>query len=409
MQAWTPLITDPPLAARARRIIEHVCGQVAQQPGSTRRGPLAALVRSPSLASGLSGAALLAAQRAHAEPGWPWGAAIDLARGAVEVVEASPSPGLFNGLAGLGFAVEHVARLGGRALGRREDPCGEIDTLLESYVLDRSNLADPQLVLGLAGLGVYWLERLPRRAARRGLAGVVRRLAAEAEVAGPGLAWRLGPAWMTRADAARFPDGRLDLSVAHGHPGVVGFLASALAAGVEPATTRYLLEGGVRWLLAARRGSPNTPDRLAWCVGDLGTAVVLWRAGLAARRRDWVSQAHRIARRAARQRGDAAAVVDAMLCHGAAGNAHLFGHLFQWSGDAAFARAARHWYRCACDAFDPERTASGFRFYIARRPGGRPDWVEDYGLLNGTTGVALALHAGLTPSEPSWDRVLLAC
>jgi hypothetical protein len=35
-------------------------------------------------------------------------------------------------------------------------------------------------------------------------------------------------------------------------------------------------------------------------------------------------------------------------------------------------------------------------------------WEPAADLLNGATGVALALHAAISPIEPAWDQLLLA-
>ena len=39
---------------------------------------------------------------------------------------------------------------------------------------------------------------------------------------------------------------------------------------------------------------------------------------------------------------------------------------------------------------------------------GNPTWEPSADLLNGATGVALALHAAISPIEPAWDQLLLA-
>jgi hypothetical protein len=80
--------------------------------------------------------------------------------------------GLFEGLAGLGWVVEHVARrLSGES---RETPLnGDIDAALLQE-LERGRWQHGwDLATGLAGLGIYFLERLPAAAALQGLALVV--------------------------------------------------------------------------------------------------------------------------------------------------------------------------------------------------------------------------------------------
>jgi hypothetical protein len=79
-------------------------------------------------------------------------------------------------------------------------------------------------------------------------------------------------------------------------------------------------------------------------------------------------------------------VRDASLCHGAAGNAHLFHRWYALTGEPVFAEAARTWYAHALGMPPPESMA----------------------FLEGAAGIALALVAATTEIEPAWDRVLLA-
>jgi hypothetical protein len=103
---------------------------------------------------------------------------------------------------------------------------------------------------------------------------------------------------------------------------------------------------------------------------------------------------------------DAAGVVDAGLCHGAAGDAHLFNRLYQATGDPAFAEAARHWYERALDLRRPDEGFAGFPSWGPDRDR-KMTWIADAGFLTGAAGVGLAMLAATTPIEPQWDRLLL--
>jgi hypothetical protein len=76
--------------------------------------------------------------------------------------------GLLEGLAGLGWVVEHVARrLGGES---KETPLnGDIDAALLQELQRGRWQHGWDLANGLTGLGIYFLERLPAAAARQGL------------------------------------------------------------------------------------------------------------------------------------------------------------------------------------------------------------------------------------------------
>jgi hypothetical protein len=119
----------------------------------------------------------------------------------------------------------------------------------------------------------------------------------------------------------------------------------------------------------------------------------------------WEQGALEIARRAAERAPKTAGVVDAGLCHGAAGLGHLFNRMFQATGETQFNEAATFWFE---RALEMRRPAEGIGGFSARdRVDGETRWVDDPGILTGAAGIALALLAATTPIEPAWDRMLL--
>lgn len=195
---------------------------------------------------------------------------------------------------------------------------------------------------------------------------------------------------------------------------------------------RLLLGAAVRWLLAqetpdpGQLGEPGEPGepggyrfphvlapgvprercRIAWCYGDLGLAAALLVAARGAAEPEWEAAAMRLARAAAARPNRDAGVVDAALCHGAAGVGHLFNRLYQATGDEALAAASRHWLGVALAGRRPGRGIGGFRFWHVRS--GDWQWVDATGFLEGAAGVALSLLAAISPVTPDWDQVLLA-
>ena len=89
--------------------------------------------------------------------------------------------GLYGGMCGVGWSVEHLARLldensEASDAGSSDDPIEAIDTYLNNS-LESGNWQGPyDLISGLVGFGAYFLERLPRQSARRGIELVLRKL-----------------------------------------------------------------------------------------------------------------------------------------------------------------------------------------------------------------------------------------
>jgi hypothetical protein len=398
-RAWQPLL-DGGRADRARAVIDAIAGALDGDP--------VAAGGSPSLLGGAAGRALVFAylDRAWPERGYAQRAARWLDAAIDRLAEQPMSPGLYAGFTGVAWVVEHLG--GGEDA---DDAAAAIDdALLEQLRGAAACGLDHDLIGGLAGLGVYALERLPRASGAALLALIVERLgeAAEPGVGGGGGggdgvgggAWRTAPERMLPETRAAHPAGYLDMGVAHGAPGPISILAGACAAGVAAARARPLLDGAWRWMMANQlppgEGSafplwrsasePARPARSAWCYGDPGAARAMFVAARAIGCEPWARDALAISRRALERPRDRTGCCDPGLCHGAAGLAHLANRMWQDTGDPAFADAARAWYEEALAMPRPDEAS----------------------LLTGTAGLALALAAALAPVEPAWDRVLLA-
>jgi lantibiotic biosynthesis protein len=305
---------------------------------------------------------------------------------------------LYQGFAGVAWTLAHVD--GWLFELSDGDPNDGVDAALLDLVRDAPWRGEYDLVSGLTGIGLYALERLPRPTAHTLLSTVVARLAELAEADAEHGLWWTPAARLPAGVRPSFPSGAWNLGVAHGAPGVVGLLARASAMGV---TAAGLLAGrAVDWLLAQQlpaelgSGFPAfvAPDphldhgrsRLAWCYGDAGIAGVLLPAARQAGVADWEPAAVRIAERAAAYPLAQSGVVDAALCHGSAGLAHIYNRLYQATGSPTLRAAAERWLQHVVDAWCAERGS---------------------GLLGGAAGVGLVLLAASTPLEPGWDRLFL--
>jgi hypothetical protein len=321
-----------------------------------------------------------------------------LARATEALATATASPALFGGFTGLAWVHEHRRNF------TQADADGvneEIDAALLDLVKPRPWRATYDLIDGLVGYGVYALERLPRPSAARLLETIVAHLAETAEPQRTGLAWRTCPSWWATDDRHALSYG-INLGVAHGVPGVIALLGRIVDAGVATREASALLDQAVAWLLGqelppsaaaafaynVRRGAPSEPARAAWCYGDPGIAAALYVAAGAAREPAWRRAAIRIGARAAERDPESCGVVEAGLCHGAAGLAHVFHRLHVATTDERFASAAYAWLR---------------RALAMKVPAGD-------GLLTGKAGLALALAGFAAPKGArwaSWDRLLL--
>ena len=327
--------------------------------------------------------------------------------------ESVRTVGFFGGLSGIGWSYRHIHQLlHGRPAA--EDVTADLDDLIAELVAVGPWPWEYDLIYGLAGIGAYALDH-PNRAWRESVIGkILDRLEESAQRFDHGIAWLNRPELMVEVDAERYPQGRFDMGLAHGTAGVVGFLGQICKAGGFGDRARAMLSDAIAWLLSSRRpegGGSVFPVffgelascRSAWCYGDPGTAAALFRAGEGARGSAWESAALDIARRDCFRPFEDCGVVDAGLCHGSAGLAHLYARFFQATGERVFLAAATRWLR---ETLAMRQAGEGLGGYSSWWPLAG-EWRTAPGLLTGVAGIGLALIAATTSVEPGWDRPLL--
>lgn len=303
-------------------------------------------IEDASLSRGAAGIALF-----HAYAGDERSAVACLERATSAMRSSRMGATFFSGFTGVAWAIEHLRR---RGVGVQRDRCLRIDEALLRVVERTPWERDLELIGGVVGVGVYACERLPHDNGVRLLTAVVDRLAKTAQHTPEGVTWESRAEWFPEPFRGDYPARFYHLGMALGVPGVVALLGLACGAGVAEDVARPLLRDAVDWLLAQRLDAPAgcyprwltegkepVPARLAWCVGDPGVAAALAVAGRQAGEPAWVEEAAAIARVAAARPEADTGVVDAVLCHGSAGLAHLFGRLAAVTGMDSCGRRRR--------------------------------------------------------------------
>jgi len=360
--------------------------------------------------------ALVSEYLSMSESPYPWRAqAIECLLAVANRVSRELPSGLFDGLSGVGWTVEHLRRsFAGRTvdnsdINAADDPLEDIDSLLLRR-LERDHWPSSyDLIGGLVGVGVFFLERLPVESAYRGITLILTHLERQAEESCSGITWHTPPRLLPENQRRECPAGHYNLGVAHGVPGVLHFLGEAIAAGIEQSRAWHLLEGSVRWLLAQQQpshalsrygnwivpGEEPKVSRLAWCYGDLGIAAIFDHIAQRVAREDWLKFARSLLDVCVtRSPGE---LTEAELCHGAMGIAHIFNRVYQGNRVIRYKEAANRYYEKGLALMDQLHTET------PRRSSG-PDPSP---FLQGKVGVILALLSAINPIEPQWDRRLM--
>jgi lantibiotic modifying enzyme len=409
MTEWTPLL-EGPIRERALQSIAEIEGWLRERQGSDE----------PTLAGGLAGLSFLFAELERVQPRNGHQAhAEQLILEAAAAIEKQPLlPWFYSGFSGIAWSIERLSAMGVSSIEDLE----VIDEALLGLVSRKPWNADYDLIVGLVGLGVYMLERLPRPEAARCLEEIVARLEERSTRDERGVSWWTPPQHLPPHQRANCPDGYFNLGAAHGIPSVVALLALIARAGVAERRARELAMGGARWLLAnvlpeapgARfswfiaPGIPIKSARAAWCYGDPGVVLCLLVAARALGDQELERAALEIAREAAQRPAEHAGVIDAGICHGAAGLGHIYNRLYQATREPLFKEAATSWFARTLEMRRPGEGVAGYLVWNQLPGQAEPGWVADGSLLMGAAGIALTLLAACHPVTPSWDGMLMA-
>ena len=376
---WQPIVQGD-LAEKARhRIAQIRAALIANCHGARKNSD-------PTLAVGHAGVALFFAQEEKSLCGTKNqnSVAVPLLMQALKDEDDWwRTPSLYAGVVGIGWAITHISNELGTSVGLSLE---HLDQELLEFCRDGKSELTGDLIDGFVGIGVYALERWPAPFAVDCIPLVINRL---------------------KSATLR------DLGLAHGIAGVIAFLSAA--ARLDRRWKRQIttlveqqIESVMRHRFSAAFPSAEVrgENRLAWCLGDLSLAVALYAAGREFNREDWINNGRHLAVAATERPLASTGIVDAGICHGAAGLGHLFNRLFQATGEERFVAAAREWFRRLLAM--PERP-DGVAGFAAWNYSAIEGWhrVADGGFLMGAAGIGLALMAAVNSCEPVWDRVLL--
>jgi len=409
---WQPILSGS-LADEVARTVTEVAEEILE-----RRDELSAGKSPPEIAIANAETALFYGYLAQARGSARYEAvAADLLFNArSSLAEAEISPWLYDGLAGVAWMSVHLDSLSNGGI--RDDVYLDVDCAILDVVTQKPWTDSYDLIYGLVGLGIYFLERLPDSHAETGLNAIIDRLEETVEITPAGFRWLTRPDWLSEPESSLTPHGYYALGMAHGIAGVISFLASLFKTGIARERAKRLLEGSVKWLVS-QQGYSRTEEKyprcvgpgvqpdgfFGWCWGDAGIAAALIAAACALDNNEWRSNAIDLASNAARQR--TTRPKDSCLCHGAAGHGHIFNRLYQATMHAPLKEGSIYWFERALDLRrSGEEVLGGFAYFVPG-PGGEKKYYDLPGFLIGASGTALALLAATTATNPGWDRRLL--
>ncbi len=316
------------------------------------------------------------------------------------------------GLAGVGWMMEHLVQID-FVEADTDDILEDLDSFLHKAMISDIKNGNYDFLHGAVGNGTYFLNRLNKKESKNYLKELVDHLdKISHKKRGNKIAWE------SVLDHEKGTKG-YNLSLSHGISSIIVFLAKMLEKGIYIGKVSRLLNGAVNYLLShaldTEKYSSNFPSwiskeyptdssRLAWCYGDLGVGIALWQAARAAGNKEWEQRAldtlqHTTGRRDLKEN----MVLDAGLCHGAAGMAHIYNRLYHYTGFDAFKESALYWLDQTQKMAVYKDGYAGYKAWHTEKYGG---WVTEAGLLEGIAGIGLMLISIVSDIEPKWDRSL---
>lgn len=331
----------------------------------------------------------------------------------MDTVDNSQVPHSFcSGLAGFGWALAHLSNRGFID----DDPAElfeDLDDFLANAMTSFFNRFYWDYLHGALGCGLYFLERLKNKASSSSihLSPVIDFLEKQGEPSSNNHI-----CWSSMINNKTMALG-YNLSLSHGMASIVAILSRILETQPNQEKVAALLTGAVEYILAqaqepGQHGShfpawvceaePARFSRLAWCYGDLGTGIALLRAAGVMKNQRWGTRALEVLEHTSTRRDPyKEQVSDGGLCHGAAGLSHCYRHIYTQTGQKRFAESADYWLNYTLDrSCHPDGPAG----YKALQEKG---FINEYGILNGISGIGLALLTALSDIKPTWDAFLL--
>ncbi len=211
----------------------------------------------------------------------------------------------------------------------------------------------------------------------------------------------------------------INLGFAHGLSGMLAFISLAK---IENAYFDKYFEFShkiVEFLLSKlnRKGRSQFPSiifydgkrnynysRLSWCYGDLcvGYAILLFSEAFdKPYYREVALQI--LLKTTSRTDLYQENILDACLCHGTSGLAHIYNRIYQHTLEEKFKTSSIYWYKQTFKMSTSKNELAGFTFNLSDK---ETEFINSYSFLNGISGVGLSMLSGISDIYPSWDRLL---
>lgn len=323
-----------------------------------------------------------------------------------------------SGLSGFGWTFNHLIDNG--FMEAEENQIADIDDIVAEAALKDINNLWYDYMHGAVGVGLYLVMRNTLSEKNySSLSQLIEKLYEIRVESDKGITWRdyldivFGE---KKTDSIRF-----NLGMAHGITSIIIFLCKCYEKGINKELAKKMIEGAVEfiknhklpshikstslypsWIEEGKEISPIS--RLAWCYGDLGIASTLWQAGKSLNNEEWKKESVETMLHASKRKDlKENEVLDAGICHGTAGIAHIFNRFYCETKMPIFKETAAYWIDQTLKMAWHADGLAGYKSWHGKNS----EWVNRYCLLEGIAGIGLVLLSYISEEETTWDKSLL--
>lgn len=316
-----------------------------------------------------------------------------------------------SGLSGFAWSLNYLLQKG---IIKKNDVLifDEINSFLYRKMIENIKNKNYDLLYGSIGVGLYFISNFNSNYNKDYIEELIDYIELISIKDNNGLKWE-----STVFDPNENPILVYNFGLSHGIASIISFLTKAYLKNISIDKTKRILDAAINYLLHNENDLEkddcffpswiNDNDgyrksRLAWCYGDLGISVALYNAAKALENKSLEEYALKVLRYSASKKNlENEFVFDAGLCHGTAGIAHIFNRMYWNTKDEIFKNTASFWFE---KTIEMSRFHDGLAGYKTKKNNG---WESEFGLLDGITGIGLALNSWITQTEPTWDECLL--
>jgi lantibiotic modifying enzyme len=262
---------------------------------------------------------------------------------------------------------------------------------------------------GATGTIHYFTRRLPDKKIEIYLTDLIKAICNKAVQEEKGI-------WFKNRVNDRNENVEINFSLSHGLCGFLLILINAYHAGVRQDCIKETVEKGIRFMLSFQQdidipkkkwsffpstvNAMNLSDffllqRLAWCYGDFGPILLLYKAATVNDMPEWADKANLFGTfTIMRKEKEATETTQTLFCHGTAGMAQVYDTYYKLSGIERYKEAQEYWIGQTIRMLPAEMEKELYH-------------GKECDLLEGLVGINLALLSFISEKKLSWGKTLL--